>query len=335
MQENDYILLLHKKFTGEIDTRESQILETWIGESPRHAEVAEQYLQIWNKAGDRQKEFFLDLDAEFHDLKIRISKTEIPRIAKSIPIGIRLLRLAAAVAFLLTAYWGYRQFAGNQVESVIVYAGNLEKRRIDLPDGTRVWLRKNGRLEYLAAFKGKLRQVKLNGEAYFEVAPRPDQPFQVELPDAGQVEVLGTEFGVKSTAGDPEAIVLVRSGKVRFSPGGMKNGPALIAGEKAVYNRQSAQIKRSKVSSFNDLAWYSGGLEFIRTPLKDVVADLEKYYHVKIELQNSELFQCKHTSPLTNQPIEQVLKTLSVIYGLSVSNPAPGHFVLTGGGSCQ
>lgn len=335
MQENDYILLLHKKFTGEIDTRELQLLETWIGESPRHAEVAEQYLQIWNKSGTKQKEFSLDLDAEFHDLKIRISKTEIPRTAKTIPIGIRLLRFAAALAFLLTAFWGYQQFAGNQVETVTVYAGNLEKQRIDLPDGTRVWLRKNGSLEYPAAFNDKLRQVKLNGEAYFEVVPRSDQPFQVELPDEGQVEVLGTEFGVKATAGDSEAIVLVRGGKVRFSPGRMKNGPALIAGEKAVYNRLSAQIKRSKVSSFNDLAWHSGGLEFIRTPLKDVVADLEKYYNVKIDLQNSELFQCKHTSPLTNQPIEQVLKTLSVIYGLSVSNPSPGHFVLSGGSSCR
>lgn len=331
MQENDYILLLHKKFTGEITPRESQILETWIDESPRHADVAEQYFQIWNKAGTRQKEFSLDLDAEFRDLKIRISKTEMPRTAKTIPIGIRLLRLAAALAFLLTAFWGYRQFVGNQVETVTVYAGNLEKQRINLPDGTRVWLRKNGSLEYPAVFSSQLRQVKLNGEAYFEVVPRPDQPFQVKLPDNGQVEVLGTEFGVKANAGDPEAIVLVRSGKVRFSPAGMKNGPALIAGEKAVYNRLSAQIKRSKVSSFNDLAWHSGGLEFIRTPLKDVVADLEKYYQVKIDLQNSELFQCKHTSPLTNQPIEQVLETLSLIYGLSVSNPAPGHFLLTGG----
>lgn len=335
MQENDYILLLHKKFTGEINTRESQVLEAWIGESPRNAEVAEQYLQIWNKSGARQRAFSLDLDAEFHNLKMRISKTEIAPVVKTIPIGTRLLRIAAALAFLLTAFWGYRQFAGNQADAVIVFAGQSEKQQVNLPDGTRVWLRKNGRLEYPATFNGEIRQVQLDGEAYFEVTSRPDQPFQVKLPDNGQVEVLGTEFGVKSKAGDSEAIVLVRSGKVRFSPGGMKNGPALIAGDKAVYNLQSAQIKRSKVSSFNDLAWHSGGLEFVRTPLKEVVADLEKYYSVSIEIKNPELFNCKYTSPLTNQPIEQVLETLSIIYGLSVSNPAPGAFVLSGGNNCK
>jgi len=334
MQENDFILLLHKRFTGAIDARESQVLEAWINESSAHAELAAQYLLIWNKSVDRPREFVLDMDAEFHDLKQRIAREDAPR-AKTVSIGYRLLRIAASLTLLIAAVWGYRQFVGTPVETMVVSASKLEKRQIDLPDGTRVWLRQNGTLEYPATFSGNFRQVKLNGEAYFEVTHRADQPFRVQIPGNGLVEVLGTEFDVKSFAGEPEAIVLVRSGKVRFSPDGMKNGPALGAGEKAVYNRQSAKINSSTVSTFNDLAWHSGGLEFVRTPLKEVVADLEKYYQVKIDIRNPALFTCKHTSPLTNQPVEQVLSALSVSYGLTVSSPAPGQFILSGGAGCK
>lgn len=43
---------------------------------------------------------------------------------------------------------------------------------------------------------------------------------------------------------------------------------------------------QSNVSTFNELSWQTGGLEFIDTPLRDVIRDLEATYHVKISLSN-------------------------------------------------
>lgn len=335
MQENDYILLLNKKFTGEINARELQILEAWIEESPRHAELATQYAQIWNQASVREKQFSPDMDAEFRELKRRIARRE-GKPVKTVSIGRRWMRIAAAAAFLLAAVLGYREVAPAPVEMVVVEAGNADKRELNLPDGSRVWLRRHGILKYPAAFNGNTREVALTGEAYFEVEHRPDQPFRVELPNNGSVEVLGTAFNVKYGADESEAAVLVRSGTVRFSPRGMNHGEVLHGGEKAIFRQGSNQIVRSSVISFNELAWQSGRLEFVRAPMREVISNLEQYYGVKITVRNTALLQCLHTSPLmAGQPVEKALETLATIYQLDVSNPAPGQFILSGGIGCQ
>lgn len=335
MQENDYILLLHKKFTGVIAADELQALETWISQSSRNAALAQQYAQIWADANLPEKQFTLDLDAEFTSLQRRIAQAE-PLRAKTVSLGYRWMRVAAGLTLLLAALWGYLRFAGAPaVEMIVVQSGTLEKKQIDLPDGTQVWLRKNSRLEYPVALGAtELRRVKLSGEAYFDVAHQAGKPFRVEMPGNSRVEVLGTEFDVKAHPGDSESMVLVRVGKVRFSPNGMENGPILTAGEKAVFNRDLAEVRRSKVSSFNELAWQFGGFRFVGTPLRKVVSDLESYYGVDIEVRNPALLNCNYTAPLTDQPVEQVLKSISTAYQAEVTNPEPGRFLLSGGNGC-
>jgi len=148
------------------------------------------------------------------------------------------------------------------------------------------------------------------------------------------VRVLGTQFDIRALPGDVQTTVLVREGKVQFKPSTRHDGVLLGAADKAVLDLNSAEIRRSKVQTFNDLAWHTGGLEFVSTPLAIVIADLEKYYKVSITLQNPNLRQCLHTAPLTSQPVEQVLEALALTYQLKVKKPEPGKYVLSGG-VCQ
>ncbi|MCC6461992.1 MAG: FecR domain-containing protein [Saprospiraceae bacterium] len=332
MQENDIILLLCKRFSGEISAEEAAQLDEWINLSPSNAALARQYQQIWEKADAKAPSGALDLDAEFQQVQARLRTTDAPA-AKIIPIGSRLLRLAAALALLLTAVWGYRQWSGSTPVAAQTVVATGENRRLELPDGSQVWLRENSTLAYPAVFSQATRDVQLQGEAYFEIQHHAAQPFRVDLPGGGQVEVLGTQFNVRAPTADAESMVLVREGKVRFTPVKNQNGMVLQARDKAVFDRQTNQIRHSTVNTFNDLSWQTGGLEFVSTPLRDVIADVEKYYQVKIELRNPALASCLHTAPLTDQPVEQVLKSLSLTYQLRVDQPAPGVFILSGG-SC-
>ena len=331
MQEDYYILLLSKQFSGEISPPEAALLEEWRRQSPENAELAAQYKLIWEKSASTPAVFALDLDAEFNRFQSRLAAPK--PAARVIPLGYRLIRAAAVLVLLVAAVWGYRQYTAPAAVALETTNG-LEKRLVELPDGSRVWLRNHSTLEHPVAFNGRARRVKLNGEAYFEVAHNAKQPFYVETPDGGTVEVLGTHFQVRADGSNPESQVLVREGKVRFSPQGAATQVILRANDKAVYNRQTAQLRTAHVSSLNELAWQTGGLEFVRTPLEDVVADLEKYYHVKIELRNPALAHCLHTAPLTSQPLEKVLESLKLIYRINVTNPAPGQYILTEG-SCQ
>lgn len=330
MHQDTFILLLSKQFSGDISAEENTLLQNWLSESPDNARLARQLRQIWEKSDHFGKNAVsVDLDHDFARLQSRIQTLEQPR-GKVISIGQRWMRLAAALAFLLVALWGYRQFtttASTVTETVV----SEDKRLIQLSDGTRVWLRHNASLAYPRSFAGNERRVKLKGEAYFEVTHNPAKPFRVETPENGVVEVLGTEFCVRAEPGENESFVLVKSGKVRFSPDGYHAGATLTAKRKAVFNRKTSQIVVTEVSTLNDLAWQTGGLVFVRTPLAQVVTDLEKYYGVKIDLRNDAMRDCLHIAPLTNQPIETVIKSLATSYHFQVSNPENGHYVLDGG----
>jgi ferric-dicitrate binding protein FerR (iron transport regulator) len=87
----------------------------------------------------------------------------------------------------------------------------------------------------------------------------------------------------------------------------------------------------TKATSMNELSWHTGGLEFVSTPLSEVMLDLEKYYGVKITLENSALQGCLHTAPLTNTSLDEVLGTLEVAYGLRASKTADNEYRLSGG----
>ena len=331
MQNFDFVLLLQKRFTGEISASEVDVLNDWISQSEENARLAQQFQLLWAKSTESQPVFSLDMDAEFRQVQSRIYKED-SAPTRIVPIRSWVFRAAAAIAVILVSVWGIQQLMPASAPMLVEHVSDQAKRQITLPDGTVVWLRQNAKLEFPAVFADAQRLVKLDGEAYFEVAHREHQPFQIELPGKGKVEVLGTRFNVRTN--NDATSILVRDGKVRYTPDQKTNGVLLTGGDKAVYQPKHAEIRLSKVRTFNELAWQTGGLEFVRTPLNDVIADLEIFYDVSINLQNSEMGQCLHTAPLTNQPIEQVLNSLALTYQFQISNPAPGRYILSKG-SCQ
>ena len=334
MQENDYIVLLHKQLTGEISPAEQKTLNEWLGQSVENQGFADDLRIAWEKSEGFEKTFQPDLDAAFRQLQVRIQAAPASSPLRVLTFRRQLLRVAAAAAVLIFGLWGYQQFSGSVAapESLVVSssAGNSE---VLLPDGTRVWLRKGARMEYPAAFAGRERTVRLQGEAYFEVASDSSKVFRVLMEDQkGGVEVLGTAFNVCQNA--EATTVMVRSGKVRFYPDEAGKSVILAAGEKAVLNKTKRQLTTETVVTFNELSWQTGGLEFVRTPMRQVISDLETYYGVQITLTNTNLQYCKHTAPLTNQPLEKVLESLSLTYQMQVKQTGPKKYQLTGG-TCQ
>ncbi|MCB9316142.1 MAG: FecR domain-containing protein [Lewinellaceae bacterium] len=331
MQDFNYVLLLQKRFAGEISASELVVLKDWINQSEENARLAQQFELLWEKSTESQPVFSLDMEAEFRQVQARIFKeTQAP--TRTVLIRNWVLRAAAAVAVIFVSVWGFQQLAPASAPMLVEHVADQAKRQITLPDGTLVWLRQHAKIEFPAVFADAQRLVKLDGEAYFEVAHREHQPFQIELPGKGKVEVLGTRFNVRTN--NAATSILVRQGKVRYTPDHKTKGVLLVGGDKAVYQAELAEIRLSKVHTFNELAWQTGGLEFIRTPLNDVISDLESFYDVSIKLQDSQMGHCLHTAPLTNQPLEQVLNSLALTYQFQISNPTPGRYILSNG-RCQ
>lgn len=332
MQVNDdYILLLSKQFSGDISPEESAVLQNWLDQSPENRQFATELHQVWEKTGGFGKVFTPDLDLAFRQVEARIQHVEQPQPTFSV-LTMRLMRIAAALALILAAVWTFREFSTTPLTKV--FAENTEKRFIQLPDGSSAWLRQHGEIEYPIRFTGAERHIKLSGEAYFEVSHDPAHPFIVDLPNGDAVKVIGTQFGVRMPANLEKTDVFVRSGKVLFSPKMRSEGVILTARQKATYDHNSTKLTVDKSATLNELAWQTGGLEFISTPMEEVIADLEAHYNVKITLQNASMRSCPHTAIHTTQPIDKVLESLALTHQFRVVNPAPGQYELTGG-SCQ
>lgn len=324
MKESEYLILLEKQLSGEICQEELTTLEQWLSASDQNRKLADGFRQIWEKTTSYGKTFHPDLERDFAKVQARIQSVR--------PMPMRanwsrpLLRVAAGLAILVAAFWSWQNLSGPEVQEVMAVS---TQKMLDLPDGTHVWLQKGSSLVYANGFSGNTREVTLKGEGFFQVKHDPEHPFQVKLETGGFVEVLGTEFDIKQEAG--HTVVIVQSGKVRFSPQADIEGPQLAANQKADFDYSAGKITISRTDNLNELAWQKGGLTFISTPLKQVVKDLELYYGVSVQLQNPEMMECPHSAPLTNQPIEKVLESISLTHQLRVEKTDKGGYILSGG----
>ncbi len=333
MQTNNYILLLTKELSGDNTPEESVALRDWIAQSSENQQFAEQIRLSWEQSADYGQTFHPDLDADFQQVTARIHTQPVRKV-----FALRSYLLRAAAVFVLLGFCSFLYFQWNQPAAALQQIASGDQIKVvDLPDGTHVWLQKNATLSFPAQFAGTERRVQLQGEGYFEVAHNAAQPFRVELTQtSGLVEVLGTQFDIKQENGGDNVSVLVRTGKVHFSPDGKSQGATLTMGQKAVYRRQEAKVIQTTVSSFNELAWQTGHLEFVSTPIYQVIADLEQYYQIKITLRNPNMRDCLHTdaAPPVNQSVESALKNLSQPYQMQVKQTGAGQYELSGG-QCQ
>ena len=125
---------------------------------------------------------------------------------------------------MLAAYLVNYKFGGK--EEVVKHEGNTlaikvntgtaQRKTIQLPDGTQVWLSPSTLVEYPSVFEGAARKVKLSGEAFFEVAHDASHPFIITS-DNIQTKVLGTSFNIQAYHNQKKIAVMVVTGKVKIS----------------------------------------------------------------------------------------------------------------------
>ena len=128
-----------------------------------------------------------------------------------------------------------------------------------LSDGTKVWINSDSELEFPNRFGEDIREVKLKGEAYFEVTSDSRKPFYV-LAGETKVHVLGTAFNVSAYREDRQTEVALLRGKVSFD---VKDKVyVLVPGEIATLNRERGEtiIRKGDVAAIVD--WKAGRFNF-------------------------------------------------------------------------
>lgn len=181
-------------------------------------------------------------------------------------------------------------------------------RRLVLPDGSRVWLNAESSLSYPGSFGGReRREVTLQGEAYFEVAPDSLHPFVVETA-ALQTQVLGTSFNVRAYSPEDTRVTLLR-GSVKVSD--RHRGELLLRSGEGT----DCSLDRKTVDDAEDCrAWTDGRFAFDDAPLVEIMRELGRWYNVDIVFTDREVMQERlHFRADRRDSLEQVLELLNCL----------------------
>ncbi|QES89002.1 FecR family protein [Rhizosphaericola mali] len=199
----------------------------------------------------------------------------------------------------------------------------LQSRNMEtiLPDGSKVWLNANSKLEFPSHFNTNSRDLTIKGEAYFEVAKLTDKkgnriPFVVHILKGnhveGNVEVLGTHFNIKDYQEDNNITCTLFEGKIRY-----------VSNQKILNLRpgQQIEIKNTQITTKTDttqsaIAWKNGQFILNNEDIHSVLNEISRWYNVSIIYKNTNKIDLHLNGILDkNLPLEDILQVLKN-YGL-------------------
>ncbi len=352
MNKDNYITLLFKKLKGDISLEEQSMLDVWTSQSADNEKLFKQVEKDWQltEQYEAPSDIEVDVAADFKLLQQRIQQDE--DIVRTVQDNLRIAHqpigkvvglkknklasrwigwAAAAAVALAVGFWFTSQPILGDVEMLAANTKHKEHKTITLADGTIVWLNGNSQLTYPAGFKGENRMVELTGEAFFEVAKNPNQPFIINT-NKSKVTVLGTSFNVRAITAESVTEVVVKTGKVRFESKEGDKQVELTPNEKGVYNAVDNTIEELVEEDMNEIAWQSGRLLFKDTPLKEVLEDLNKQFEVDIKLSNANLNTCEYSGrEKMEDGITTILQTIARTFDMQVKPSGNTTFELIGG----
>lgn len=223
---------------------------------------------------------------------------------------------AAAVILIIGFAALNRNTLLNIVDPVkqVQFASNAgEYKQLNLPDGTRVWLSPSSTVSYPESFRGKLRNVSVEGEAYFEVVHDTDHPFVIQS-GAVKTVVLGTSFDIQAYPKKASIEVTVVSGKVGVTTNTNEAAKMLTANQRSIYKKATNTLTTENYpAAAKFLDQRKGIFDFKGTSLQEVAGELETQYGIRINLGAGLSTKVFYGRLQTNVPIDRTLDKLCAV----------------------
>lgn len=234
-------------------------------------------------------------------------------------------RAAAVLVVMLGAGILYHRYAGDdaprtgRVATASSYATTVGARdSVFLPDGTFVLLGPASRLALADGYGANGREVKLRGEALFEVRHDAKHPFSVQVGEA-RIQDIGTRFNVRE-GGSEGVRVVVTAGSVRLhsTRAAADSGVVLAAGSAGVVLPQRPAQAVGGVDTLASLAWTQGRLVLDGASLDRLAAELRRWYGVELRIADPSLAHRHVTASFAGEPATEVLRVIALTLGTEV-----------------
>ncbi|HEX2846326.1 MAG TPA: FecR domain-containing protein, partial [Chitinophagaceae bacterium] len=347
MSQEQFWILLTRKIAGEASPEDLAELEKLVQQHPEWQYALQNLEDIWNSHPPtdlseeedaylihlhRMQEKNIPFGNKAKEDEAAVFELETPRSNKRrrlawITAGIAVAVSVAAIFFFKpVSRPGKKEIAS--INEISTRLGS--KTRIQLPDGSIVWLNAGSKLIYDKNFGKEERLVSLSGEGFFDVVRDPSKPFIVHTTNI-EVRVLGTVFNVKAYPEDKSSETSLIHGSLEVS---IKSRPRdkiiLSSNEKLVVENKISssrdsltedrdlplmtlnQIKHNPLdNSVNETQWIDNKLVFDNEPFADIAVKMERWFGVEIEIADSSLAEKRMTGKFERENIEQALESLS------------------------
>ncbi|HVI43353.1 MAG TPA: FecR domain-containing protein [Chitinophaga sp.] len=333
MEQEKIWSLLGKKLSGEATMAELRELEELLQQQPelRYKAAVLSGLQqpvsneAWEQRTDEAWERHVHRMDDEHSPEVTVEQpvAGIPR-RKRMAMVIAITALMAATGSY-TAYMVNGRHGHGKTQNVSlaeIHTENGVRSKTILPDGSTVWLNGGSNLQYQPGMKGANgREVMLSGEAFFEVSPDAARPFVIRS-NGMTVRVLGTSFNIKAYPGDATMETSLITGALEIIPG---NDPAsavrLAPNQKIIIpyvpgNNATAasyhveNIRPQEEGMISETAWRDNYLVFNNDSFSEIALKIERWYGVKVYLQDKQLKDYHFTGTFSKESYKEVLEAL-------------------------
>jgi len=306
--------LLAKDLAGETNEKEQRTIGEWLNHKPENRALYKQLKSDWKTMNTMNTQF--NVDNAWEKLHNRIIASGEPVINNEVPLKrihpFRLyltpLRIAASV-MLLALVGTSVIFVTNRMQRIVITASPDERgKNITLPDGSSVSLNGNSTIRYQKDFNRNSRDIKLEGEAFFEVSPDKNKPFRIFAGEAC-IKVLGTSFNVDAKGSGRQVEVYVSTGVVELAEADNTDNKVLL--QPGTIGLLSDNIvSAGKADNENCIAWKTGIMTFRETRLSEVTSILNEIYRVSIVIHEPGVDTTRINGSYHGDPLDEILRVI-------------------------
>ncbi|GAB4245257.1 MAG: FecR domain-containing protein [Ekhidna sp.] len=314
--------VFYRYLRGELTPADKKEVDDWCSTSAKNQQVLDEFRVMFldMKGLAYYKNISTDPEQSWEDFK----KQNNVRSIKSGSTPGMWLKYAASILIVVSVAFATYYIQNEPNERVL--ASNADVQEMRLPDSSTVTLNKGASLTFQEPYQNNERRVRLTGDAHFDIAENPEQPFVVE---AGEVEVrvLGTMFFIQQIS-EEQLNVIVEEGKVLVSFNEVHE--IIEAGTSISIDLTKETLLPVEDETGVGTFWKNRKLVFNLTTIEEVVETVNRAYETQIDLQGT-TDGCALTVTFNNESLENVLEIISNTLNYQVEESQDGY-ILKGDG---
>ncbi|QGY43963.1 DUF4974 domain-containing protein [Maribellus comscasis] len=302
--------LLYRFFEKETSEEENEEIINWVSASEENRKEFRKIHKVFLSSNLKQFYSEIDIDDAWSKLYSNLQKYK----GKSRIISSNLILKVAASVIILIAFgfgsiWTNEHiFNGNKPIIVHFEAPAGEKSKIQLADGSNVWLNSETVLTYNVT---NPRNVAVEGEAFFDIKKDAGKPFWVETPSGMKVKVTGTRFNLRCYADDLIVETTLEEGKVSILGENSNRLAVLTPGQQARYTYKG-EVHVENVSPELYSLWKNNEIVFSEISFRDLVPQIERWFGVSIELDPKINDEDRFTMTIKTESLREMLNMMKL-----------------------